>query len=471
MLAEVQKYIKEHSLINPGELIIVGVSGGPDSMALLHILASLRPGLGFDLAAAHLNHGLRPEAAAEENFVREYCASRGIAFYSCRLDIGQLARREKKSLEEAGRESRYRYFAELADKLGASRIATAHHQDDNAETVLLNLVRGSGIKGLRGIRPLNGMIIRPLLCLTRSDIENYLDINSIEYCIDQSNYSTDYLRNRIRHQLLPLLKQDYNPRIMESLNQLAAIAAAENEAMELETDRWGRDLIKRNAADEIILDTGGLGQLHPAYQRRIIRKVLFALQGERGWDFKDIELVRDLLTKSGSSKSLQLKKGLYVKKIYRQLVFGSQPPDQVSFSYKIKVPGQLYIPEIDKAFGFYLLAREDFCPAAGDFYLDYDKIEGELYLRSRRPGDWFYPWGMQGRKKIKDFFIDLKVPREEREQVPLLATAGTVYGIWGFRISRLAVVDADTDRVLLIKTLPGDKNKDKSSGLKKAGYN
>ncbi len=462
MLAKVEKYIKQHGLINPGELVVVGVSGGPDSMALLHILTSLRSGLEFDLAVAHLNHGLRPEAAAEENFVREYCAGRGLAFYSCQLDIGRLASQEKKSLEEAGRESRYRYFARLAAQLGASRIATAHHQDDNAETVLLNLVRGSGIKGLRGIRPVNGMIIRPLLCLNRSDIENYLDINSIEYCIDQSNYSTDYLRNRIRHQLLPLLKQDYNPRIVESLNQLADIAAAENEAMELETGCLEKELLKTNPAHEITLDSECLGQLHPAYQRRIIRKVLFALQGERGWEFNDIELIRNLLTKAGSSKSLHLKKGLYVKKIYRQLTFSSRPPKRVSFSYRVKAPGQLYIPEIGKSFAFCLLAREDFCPLPGDFYLDYDKIEGELCLRSRQPGDWFYPWGMPGRKKIKDFFIDLKIPGEERDQIPLLATADTVYGIWGLRISRLAAVDADTSRVLLIKSWLGDKNKDKS---------
>lgn len=459
MLAKIQKYIIEHSLIKPEEMVIAGVSGGPDSMALLHILDSLRPVLGFNLAVAHLNHCLRPEAAAEENFVRDYCQHREIMFYSRQVDVGQLASEEKKSLEEAGRDSRYQYFAQLAANLGASKIATAHHQDDNAETVLLNLIRGSGIKGLRGIRPVNGKIIRPLLCVNKSDIEHYLAVNSIRYCIDQSNYSTDYLRNRIRHQLLPLLKQNYNPRIVDSLNQLADIAAAENEAAEFETARvWGQ-LVKRNTADEITLDGDYLRLLHPAAQRRIILKTLFTLYGESGWDFQDIELVRNLLAKSGSTKSLQLKKGLYVKKIYGEVVFSSQPPGQVSFNYQVTIPGQVFIPETGQSFRFDLLGREDFIPEPGDFYLDYDKIEGELYLRSRQPGDLFSPRGMQGRKKIKDFFIDLKVPQEERNLIPLLATTEEIYAILGFRVSRQAVVDAGTSRILLIKNLPGEKNK------------
>jgi tRNA(Ile)-lysidine synthase len=463
VLAKVQNYIKEHNLINRGELVIAAVSGGPDSMALLHLLTCLKPVLKFDLAVAHLNHGLRPEAQAEADFVRGYCQQEGIAFYSRQLDVGKLARQQKQSVEEAGRESRYRYFAELAAELGAARIATAHHQDDNAETVLLNLVRGSGIKGLRGIRPLNGMIIRPLLCLTRQDIEEYLQTHAIKYCIDESNYSTDYLRNRIRHQLLPLLKQEYNPRIVENLNQLAEIAAAENEVMELPTSRLAKEIIKRNTADELVLEGTAIRNLHPAYQRRIIRQALFNWQGERGWDFTDVELVRNLLSKSGSTKRLQLKKGLYVKKVYDQLIFSAQLPKQISFNYKVTVPGEVHIPEIDQSFSFDLIERKDFRPAADDFYLDFDKIKGELYLRSRRAGDWFQPQGMQGRKKIKDFFIDLKIPQAQRNTIPLLAAAEEVYAVIGYRISRIAAVDSGTKRVLLIKTVSGDKNKSKSN--------
>ena len=211
MLAKVLQYIKEHNLITPGDLLVAGISGGPDSMALLHILLQLRPRLNFELVAAHLNHGLRPEAAAEEEFVRDYCQARQVPFYSRRVDIEEIAVRDKKSVEEAGRNCRYQYFNELVAQLGGTRIATAHHRDDNAETVLLNIIRGSGIKGLRGIRPVNGIIIRPLLCVDKNEIETYLAENSVKYCIDLSNYSTDYLRNRIRHNLLPLLEQDYNP--------------------------------------------------------------------------------------------------------------------------------------------------------------------------------------------------------------------------------------------------------------------
>lgn len=457
MLAKVKKYINEQGLIKPGELVIAGVSGGPDSMVMLDLLNRLRSRLSFELVVAHLNHGLRPEAEAEENFVRQYCENLKIPFYSRQLNVEEIALREKKSLEEAGRDSRYRFFAELAWELGASRIATAHHQDDNAETLLLNIIRGSGIKGLRGIRPVNGKIIRPLLCVDRSEIENYLLENSIPYCVDQSNYSSDYLRNRIRLELLPLLKENYNPRMVDSLNQLADIAGLENEAMQLETARLGKELVIEKTADEIILNAEGILQLHPAFQRRLILMTLAALQGESGWDWNDVEQIRTLLDKSGSSKSLQLKKGIRVKKIYQQIVFSLKKNRKSRFNYLITVPGQLFIPEIGREITFSLLQQENFKPEPGDFYLDYDKIKGELYLRSRRPGDLFWPRGMQGKKKIKDFFIDLKVPQEERDLIPLLA-GEEIYAVVGFRVSQKVTVDSDTRRILLIKSTCRDKN-------------
>ncbi|MDD3270741.1 MAG: tRNA lysidine(34) synthetase TilS [Syntrophomonadaceae bacterium] len=450
MLAKVSQYIREQNLITPGDLVVAGTSGGPDSMALLHILIQLCPRLNFKLVVAHLNHGLRPEAAAEEKFVRDYCQIQQIPFYSRQADVQEMATREKKSLEEAGRDCRYQYFAELAAELGATRIATAHHQDDNAETVLLNIIRGSGIKGLRGIRPVNGIIIRPLLCVDKNEIESYLAENSIEYCIDLSNYSTDYLRNRIRHNLLPLLEQDYNPRMVNSLNQLADIAAAENDAMENETAHFWEELIIKQEAGEIILNIHAILELHPAFQRRIILKTLSAIQGENSWNATDVKLVTNLLNKPGSSKRLQLKQGLYVKKVYGHIIFTRKLPKKTSFSYKVTVPGQVYIKETGKSFSFQLIERKDFKPQVDDCYLDYDKIKGEPYLRSRQPGDVFCPRGMQGTKKIKDFFIDLKVPQADRDQVPLLVADQKTYAILGFRIAQDAAVDNNTRRILLI---------------------
>jgi len=450
MLAQVSKYIRQQNLIHPGDLVVAGISGGPDSMALLNILIQLCPQLNFKVVAAHLNHGLRPEAAAEEKFVSDYCRMASIPFYSHQADVQEIAAREKKSLEEAGRDCRYQYFFELAAKLGATRIATAHHRDDNAETVLLNIIRGSGIKGLRGIRPVNGIIIRPLLCVTKNQIESYLAENSIEYCIDMSNYSTDYLRNRIRHNLLPLLKQDYNPRIVDSLNQLADIAAAENDAMETETAHFWEELIIKQETDEIILDAHRILQLHPAFQRRITMKALAVMQGENSWDATDVKLVTNLLNKPGSTRRIQLKKGLYVKKVYEQIIFTRTLPEKTAFSYKVSVPGQVYIKETGQKYSFQLLERKDFKPQVGNFYLDYDKIKGELYLRSRQPGDVFCPRGMQGTKKIKDYFIDLKVPQAERDQIPLLATEQKIYAVLGFRIAQDAAVDETTTRILLI---------------------
>jgi len=220
--------------------------------------------------------------------------------------------------------------------------------------------------------------------------------------------------------------------------------------METETARFWEQLVIKQETDEIILDAQRILQLHPAFQRRVIMKTLAIIQGENSWDATDVKLVTNLLSKPGSSRKLQLKQGLYVKKVYGQIIFTRKPPKKISFSYKVSVPGEVYIKEIGKSYSFQLLEGKDFKLQAGDLYLDYDKIRGELYLRSRQPGDVFCPRGMQGTKKIKDFFIDLKVPQAQRDQVPLLVAEQKIYAILGFRIAQDAAVDETTTRILLI---------------------
>ena len=220
--------------------------------------------------------------------------------------------------------------------------------------------------------------------------------------------------------------------------------------METETTRFWEQLVIKQESDEIILDAQRILQLHPAFQRRVIMKTLSVIQGENSWDATDIKLITNLFNKSGSSRRLKLKQGLYIRKVYGQIVFTRKLPKKISFSYKVTVPGEVYIKETGKSYSFQLLEREDFKPQAGDLYLDYDKIRGELYLRSRQPGDVFCPWGMQGTKKIKDFFIDLKVPQSQRDQVPLLVAEQKIYAILGFRIAQDAAVNDTTRRILLI---------------------
>ncbi len=457
---KIKKYIEANGLIEPGQRIIVGVSGGPDSMALLHILKNLAPGWNCEIMAAHLNHGLRAEAATEQLFVEAKCAAWGIVCYSRSVAVAELARVHKTTLEDTGRNARYQYFNELLESTGAQLIATAHHYDDVAETVLLHLLRGAGIKGLRGILPRNGNLIRPLLTTSKEELLNYLQARGIDYCLDQSNNDSLYLRNRIRHGLIPYLQKEFNPRIVGKLNQLALIARDENEALEEESRcLWDRVLIKQEAAT-LVLDNQALVILPRAYQRRIVLRAFAELTSESEWNWEDVQKVLELSSKKGSSLSLQMKKKVQVNKSYDRMVFTTFSMEFPSFNYKVSVPGKLELLETGDTYEFTLVKREEFYPRSSHIYLDYDKLPPSVYLRSRRPGDIFRPQGMTGSKKLKKYFIDLKIPYRERDRIVLLASAaGEIWAVFGFGISRKAAISNNTRTVLVIKNLRAGENR------------
>ncbi|MEN6327356.1 MAG: tRNA lysidine(34) synthetase TilS [Syntrophomonas sp.] len=484
MLNQVKDYIVKYQLINEGDYLIVAVSGGPDSMALLHIMKELQGIWNYKLGAAHLNHGLREDAQTEAEMVRQHCLDWGIPFYMRTADVRKAAREEKKSLEEAGRDCRYEFFHELLAELGANKIATAHHQGDMAETVLLHFLRGSGVKGLRGIMPGQGTLIRPLLTVSKIEIISYLEANAIKYAIDQSNYDLSFLRNRIRHQLIPELQREYNPRIVEALNRLGEMAREDNEALEVATRcYWDRVLVKKSS-ERIIINRIMLGELHPAYQSRIIREALFCLTGEAGWEYQDVLHVKELALKPGSSKTIRLKNGVTVNAVYKELHFCLRIPEAVPFCYELEVPGRIYIPEIGESYVFEIedipdliintKSPEHIFLKSGKIYgksnggkgccaspltpyalfnnicLDFDKLKKPLLIRSRQNGDRFHPPGIKGSKKIKDYFIDIKLPLSERNKVPILTADNEIYALLGFKVSRLAAVSPDTRRILNI---------------------
>lgn len=458
MLNRIAKFIKRNEMILPGDLVIVGVSGGPDSMALLHILNRLTKDWDFNIAGAHLNHCLREQAFAEEQFVRNQCCLWGIPFYSRTMAVKEVAARQKKSLEEAGRNCRYQFFSELMAELGGKRIATAHHHDDVAETVLLHLLRGAGLKGLRGIIPVSGSLIRPLLPVRKSELIDYLNKNSIEYCLDKSNEDIIYTRNRIRHELIPYLQKEFNPRIVESLNQLAVIAGEENLVMEEETQRLWQDIAIKEEKEVIVLDSMLLASLKPALQRRIIKKALGRLAGELEWNMEDTNMVMELAAREGSSRLIHLKKEVRVNKVYDKVIFTTRNRIINKFSYPVIIPGKITIQETGDKYLFELVERRDFLSTGNEIYLDYDKISAPVVLRSRKDGDRFQPLGFKGHKKVKNLFIDKKVPLFERDKVPILASGETIYAVLGFQIAEQAAVSQDTSRIVVIKKENNDNN-------------
>lgn len=454
MIEKIKKNIKKNELFKNGDKIIIGVSGGPDSVALLHAMKKIAGEMQLLIIAAHLNHGLREEADDEQEYVRMICNEWKIPFYARKVEIKKLAREEKRSLEDMGRKVRYEYFNDLLIKTGADSVVTAHHQGDVAETVLLHLLRGAGIKGLRGIMPKNNKIIRPLLFVSKKEILSYLEDNKLLYCVDKSNEDFSYLRNSIRYELIPFLQEKYNPRIIESLNQLADIAREENEVLEDITKSLWNEVIISQDKESIIMDTNIVLMYTLAYKRRIVQHALFVLTGETGWNMNDVDRIIELFAKKGSSKILYLKNKLKVNKSYDKIIFTRYLEKTKDFSYELKIPGTVFIQETDENYSFKIMALREYSPDEGDIYLDNEKLEYPLYLRSRRAGDVFQPPGLTGHKKIKDFFIDSKIPYLERNKIALLTSHNNqIYALLGWRIDQKAAVTSDSKDILVIKKI------------------
>ncbi len=451
MYRRVEKYIKDHQLFQMGDKIVVAVSGGPDSMALLHILMRLRADWGLTLIAAHLHHGLRPEADQDLELVQQQCQAWGLTLEVKRLNIAQLASQDKRSVEEMGRICRYAFFAEVLEKCQAQCIATAHHQEDNAESVLLHLLRGSGTQGLRGILPINNNVVRPLLGLKKDQILEYLHQNQVPYRMDHSNADLGFTRNRIRHELIPLLEEHYNPQLVNSLNQLADIISKEDDWLrELTSQLW--EQVVSESVDGLVLHLPTFFQFHTAAQRRLVKAICDHLTGAQGWEKQDIDSIIRLGQSQGSSRYLALKQGLMVYKVYEQLQFTTHRRRNAAFSYNFPVPGEITIKETGETVSCSLLPGEQYCPHSPHTVLDWDKLEAPLVLRSRMPGDRFTPPGTSRSTKLKEYYIKKKIPWEERERIPLLVSAqGMVYALVGYESGEEARATSQSRYILVIK--------------------
>ena len=464
MLNEVRKTVEKFAMLTRDEHLLVAVSGGPDSVALLRALLLLSAEYRLRLTAAHLNHGLRgAEAGQEEDFICSLSEGMGIACLCKTVDIRLLQKGKGHSLEEVGREERYRFLQEAAEKCGARKIATGHHRDDQAETVLINLIRGSGPEGLKGILPVReGRIIRPLLRVGRGDILEFLKREGLTYMTDSSNLNPVFLRNRIRNKLIPELTKSYNPRMVAGLCHAAEITRREDDylrdVVRQTLDRWG--LVPE--AGELFLPLTEFLTLHEALQGRIIKYLLkAATPSGSGIGYRHIEAVLELCRHPQCRPiSLDLPFRIGVEKQQNTLRIrkgsgrerrgaGRETPPE--YEYHVEIPGKVYLCETGVTVRFEFVEKPDFhaikaLPQAA--FMDYDRITPPLILRNVRPGDRIEPLGMGGVKKLKSCFIDRKIPLRCRWKIPLLVDARSVIWIAGQRISERVKVALETKIVL-----------------------
>ena len=451
---KVQETISRYGMLDPGDLCIVGVSGGPDSVCLLHILHELSEALEIRLVVAHLDHGLREkEDEAETRFVRRLASSMGLAFETEKASL--LREGVTSSVEERARNARYAFFGRLKDKLGAQKIAVGHNLNDQAETVLMRLLRGSGPSGLTGIPAIReNTIIRPLIELKREEIESYLQARDLSYVTDSSNLETDYLRNRIRLELLPQLLE-YQPRLIEHLGQLSRIMGNENNYLEAQAEEWVEREGEQNSAGDILIPAPRFIELPEPIRNRVTRHLLRKMRDDlRSIDHGHIESVYELAKSMKPQGRLNLPNGLTVKRIYDKLAFiAGETDESVTFHYLLDGVGTYYLEEINRSITLEEIDRdEDLNLQSLEWtaYLDADKLQYPLILRNFRPGDRFIPLGMAGHKKVKDFFIDLKIPSEVRVLTPILVNQDTLVWVCGHRLDDRFKVTSETRRILKV---------------------
>jgi tRNA(Ile)-lysidine synthase len=491
---QVKKTILREQLIDNGDLVIIAVSGGADSLSLLHLLNELRMEkfITFSLYVAHLNHGLRGKQARDDaEFVRQEAKRAGLPCTIGEVDTFTFGKRRRLSLEDAARRLRYRFLEQLAKRIGASRIAVGHTRDDQVETLLLNFLRGTGLDGLSGMKFKRAtgaeacVLIRPLLGTSRNEIERYCRQKKLSPRFDETNLDTRFLRNKIRLELLPFLEKEYNPNIRKSLARLSNLLAPDRDFLQDAASRRLSQIISREETRCLELDVEALLSEHEALQGRILRLAISRLTGRmrqgtvlelsqavpREVDYDHIRAVLNLCREGSPHGVLYLPLGLKIVRNYNVLVisYGEQPRPGVFIPFSLPVPGKKAIPGRETFLQAELALPEELSwPPEGrkEAYLDYDRVielaGGEnnpeskkaalsLFVRTRHEGDLFYPLGAPGKRKLKKYFIDQKIPLKEREQVPLVLAGKEIIWVVGKQISHFCRITEKTKKALVLR--------------------
>lgn len=427
MIEKIYKTIKEYGLIEKKDKIIIGLSGGADSMCLTHILYCLREEMELELMCAHMHHSIRGEEADyDAQAARKFSESLGIPFEFLKEDVPSYAKRKGISEELAGRELRYAFFENSLQKYGFNKIATAHNKNDNAETILMNFLRGSGIKGLGGIPYKRDKIIRPILDCTREEIEAYCAKNGINYVIDSTNAKNLYTRNKIRNELIPRISESFNPNFINTVTENAALISADCELLnDIATDFYNKE-VKDGKVDITML----LSQPVSVRNRVIFEMMSNALHTKTDLSSSFVNDITELAQKCKSGSYIMLPKEIIARIEYGKLYIGKQNLTE-NFEYEIPLNTEVYIKEMNKTVYAQYVSEKD----GEGIYLEAEK-DDKIILRNRREGDVFHPVGMNGRKKVKDFFIDKKIPAGERTRIGIITINGEIADIIGKRSDR-----------------------------------
>lgn len=459
---EVYNAIISHKLVEIGESVVVGVSGGPDSVCLLHVLWKLAQPLSIKLFAVHINHMLRgEESEQDEEYVVKLCEELNIPLVVKSVDIKEMARKRGMSLEEAGREARYRQFELCADKVGAAKIAVAHNRNDQSETVIMHILRGTGLDGLKGMDYKRGRIIRPLLAISRSEIENYCRENSISPRIDSSNLMDIYTRNKVRLDLIPYINGLFEIDIGENINKLSYLVRGEIDFIEEFASKAYNQCVVKKEHGKLDLNMEEFDKNHSAVKRRILRTAIKNIKGDlKGIEFKSVESIIELASKRKTGTQVHLPGKISAEIVYDTLVLSAQYEKEktAAFERPVNIPGVTAVEELEASLEAEIVektlnAKTGYAAEKDALiqFFDYEKLKTGINIRNRREGDVFKPLKSNGTKKLKEYFIDNKVPRGLRDNIPLVTKNNEVIWIIGYKISDKFKVTENTKSVLKLE--------------------
>ena len=472
-------------MLTCGDRVIAGVSGGADSVCLFLMLLELRKKIGFDLIAVHVHHGLRGEAAdQDQQFVEALCEQHRIPLEIFRVNLESIAKKRKQSLEEAGRMVRREAFDSVCKKYGGNKIALAHHQNDNAETLLWNLSRGTGLDGLGGIRPVNGKFIRPLLCMNREEIEEYLAKRKQSYCIDETNAGTDYTRNKLRHLVLPILEEQVNSAAVRHMNETMEQIWELQEYMQEQVEAAYQECVQEHfeKACWIQIQQKSFETFPELIKKMVIRKGMEQVGGKkRDLSHKHVDVMMELMNKQ-VGRTLDLPYEMHAKRNYegirlekqRTYSFGEEKKAEImqECMSELNIPGETILADRNLKLRCKILEKpknlsiKDIPQKIYTKWFDYGIIKSSLYIRTRQAGDTIVIDEKGHQKKLKNWFVDEKIPKEVRDSQLLLAENNEILWVLGHRMSQAYQVKQSTKWILQIEV-----ETYKSDGGKENGRN
>ena len=461
LIDDFKKYITQEFSIHK-QKILLGVSGGPDSLCMLDLFDRIKDEFKLDLVVFHLNHQMREDAETDAEFVVSFCNDRGIKVNREKYNVLEFQKNKGLSPEEAARKVRFKLMKNKANSLGIKHIALAHNRDDHVETILLNIFRGSGLVGLTGISPVSFRgdlkIIHPLLYFDREEIEKYCDYRKLNPRLDPTNKQSIYTRNKIRHQVIPYIEKEINPAVKDKINQLAQIVKQENSHLEREAEQVIENIIKKEKKNQITIDLLKLKNLDQVIRRRVLKSLIFRIKEEPvDIYYYHYQALEDLIFKSETGKRLDLTGKVKIKKSYNKLIIkkGEFSISTPEFNILMDVPDFIRLP-FGKSLKTEFLVKENvdsnnlrnndnicFC--------DTGKVNLPFFVRNRKNGDMFQPLGMKGKKKVKDFFIDEKILPKKRDQIPVIVDSDNqIVWLAGLRMDERIKIDDQTTGVIKI---------------------